>query len=348
MYNYDPTGSRYNTAEHTLNPRNVGRLGVLWRVPAAGSVFGTPTVSDGVVYAGDESGVVHAIRTDGAPLWSTRVDGPVTDSILLMRDTLVFGDLNGNIYGLNPRNGEIRWRIRPSPHPIAAIYGSATPVGRYFAIGTTIDAEAPGRTVDQAEGGSGSVVLADASDGRVLWQTDMVNPAELSEGATGADVWSTPTFDARTNTLYVTTGNNFNPPVTPTAEAVVALDAMTGAFRWVNQRYPSDVFPSPGTPQQDVDYDFGDSAKIYHLRDSRTVVGAGQKSGIYYVLDAATGALINQLQVEPGGLLGPVRGRRLSRRRRLRQWDQLAGQRIDHRRPTCRGGPDRDRGQWIS
>ena len=126
MYNYDPTGSRYNTAEHTLNPRNVGRLGVLWRVPAAGSVFGTPTVSDGVVYAGDESGVVHAIRTDGAPLWSTRVDGPVTDSILLMRDTLVFGDLNGNIYGLNPRNGEIRWRIRPSPHPIAAIYGSAT------------------------------------------------------------------------------------------------------------------------------------------------------------------------------------------------------------------------------
>ena len=130
MYNYDPTGSRYNAAEHALGPRNVGRLGVLWRVPTAGSVFGTPTVSDGVVYAGDESGVVHAVRTDGTPLWSTQVDGPLTDSILLMRDTLIFGDLNGNIYGLNPRNGEIRWRIRPNPHPIAAMYGSATPCGQ--------------------------------------------------------------------------------------------------------------------------------------------------------------------------------------------------------------------------
>ena len=142
-------------------------------------------------------------------------------------------------------------------------------------------------------------MLADASDGPVLWQTDMVTPAELSEGATGADVWSTPTFDARTNTLYVTTGNNFNPPVTPTAEAVVALDATTGAFRWVNQRYPSDVFPSPGTPQQDVDYDFGDSAKIYHLRDGRTVVGAGQKSGIYHVLDAESGALSISFRLSP-------------------------------------------------
>ena len=61
MYNYDSTGSRYNAAEHTLNPRNVGRVGSPLAPFHHRSVFGTPTVSDGVVYAGDESGVVHAV-----------------------------------------------------------------------------------------------------------------------------------------------------------------------------------------------------------------------------------------------------------------------------------------------
>ena len=67
-------------------------------------------------------------RTDGAPLWTTQVDGPVTDSILLMHDTLVFGDLNGNIYrqNLTQRRDPLADQTQ-SPHLIAAICGSATP-----------------------------------------------------------------------------------------------------------------------------------------------------------------------------------------------------------------------------
>src|SRR5262249_876103 len=52
------------------------------------------------------------------------------------------------------------------------------------------------------------------------------------------------------------------------------------------------------------DFDFGDSPQVYSLANGRRVVGAGQKSGFYHVVDAATGATINQIQVEPGGSLG--------------------------------------------
>ena len=304
MYNYDPQGSRYNSAEHHLGPRNVAGLKVLWRVPTSGTVTGTPAVSDGVVYAGDLNGDVYAVTTEGSVLWTTHVTGRVSASIAVIRNTLVFGDLAGYLYGLDPHTGAIRWKIRPNPHPIAAIYGSATQVGKYFAIGTTIDAEEPGVPLGAAAGGRGSVLLADPSDGRVIWQTYTVTSAELAAGATGADVWATPTYDQHTGMLYVTTGNNFNLPVTPTEDAIMGLNARTGQIRWVDQAYNHDIFPSPGQPGQDVDYDFGDSAHFYRLADGETVVGAGDKDGSYYVVDAATGAPVNQLQVEPGGFLG--------------------------------------------
>ena len=63
-----------------------------------------------------------------------------------------------------------------------------------------------------------------------------------------------------------------------------------------NFRFP----PSDKNP----DFDFGDSPQIYRLPSGRKVVGAGQKSGFYHVVDAATGATVDQVQLEPGGTLG--------------------------------------------
>src|ERR1035438_8276422 len=75
--------------------------------------------------------------------------------------------------------------------------------------------------------------------------------------------------------------------------------------RGVTQQTPLHTwnYLSPYSPGH-VDADFGDSPQVYTLANCRKVVGAGQKSGFYHVLDAATGQLVNQLQVEPGGTLG--------------------------------------------
>jgi polyvinyl alcohol dehydrogenase (cytochrome) len=72
----------------------------------------------------------------------------------------------------------------------------------------------------------------------------------------------------------------------------------------VNQAISNDV-SNFGLPiQKDKDSDFGDSPQIYQLPNGRKVVSAGNKNGIFYLLDAATGALLNAQQLQTGGSLG--------------------------------------------
>src|SRR6516164_9288403 len=58
MYNHDPAGWRFNPAEKTLGPENVGKLVEKWRFPGAnlqepiGVVHATPAVVGGEVYFG--------------------------------------------------------------------------------------------------------------------------------------------------------------------------------------------------------------------------------------------------------------------------------------------------------
>jgi polyvinyl alcohol dehydrogenase (cytochrome) len=148
----------------------------------------------------------------------------------------------------------------------------------------------------------GSLVLLDPQDGSVVWQTFTVSDADYARGSTGVSIWTSPVFDEDSNTIYVGTGNNFTEPATANSDAIMAFDAGTGQVKWVNQRFPNDVWTIrfPLGP----DADFGDSPQLYQLPDGRKVVGDGQKNGFYHVLDAATGAVVNFQQFIPGSTLG--------------------------------------------
>jgi polyvinyl alcohol dehydrogenase (cytochrome) len=321
MYTHDPSGSRYNSAETRLRPDNVGGLHVEWTLPTQSAIAGTPTVVNDVVYAADFSGTVYAVSRDGKELWEHRVTvhSPpalpatvalaVTTSLLVTNHTIVFGDLGGDIHGLDIHTGAELWTVRPNDQPAAAIYSSATMVGHYVAIGiASVEELAMLVTPHYVPSFRGSVVLLDPADGHVIWETYTISAADRAAGATGAAVWSTPTFDAASNTLYVTTGNNYTLPTTATSDAVIALDAADGHIKWVHQLTAGDEWNHTFGPQspEHPDYDFADSPHVYEVA-GRTVVGAGQKSGFYHVLDAATGAEINApLQVAPGGQLGGI------------------------------------------
>lgn len=304
-YNYDTQGTRDNVAEKILSTSNVGGLKIKWQYATPAPVNATPVVADGVVYAGDNAGFMYALTTSGTLLWKTQVSGAITGTATIKGGMLVFGDLAGNLYGLKRSDGSIVWSFRPDPNPVAAIFGAGVSIGNMVAIGVASNEEAAAANPNYPCCSTrGSVVLLDPKTGQVAWQTFMISDADKANGAAGASVWSTPTYDASSKTIYVTTGNNFSGQ-TSMSEAFVALDAGTGAIKWVNQRTPLDTwnYRYPYSPGH-VDADFGDSPQIYTLSDGRKVVGAGQKSGFYHVLDAATGQLINQLQVEPGGTLG--------------------------------------------
>jgi uncharacterized protein (TIGR03118 family) len=306
MYNFDPAGTRDNTAEHILSPGNVGGLQMLWNFPTAGVVAGTPAVVGDAVYAGDSVGNFYALTRDGKLLWQTQVDGPVTDSPLFTDGTVIFGTQGnlaarqpGSIYGLDADTGAVRWRIEPNTSALAQIWGSATKVGHNVAIGVATGEE----FASTPPVSRGSLVLLNPDDGHVIWQTYTISDAEKANGATGAAIWSTPAYDPATHLIYAGTGNNYTDPTTATSDAMIAFDARDGHMVWVNQRTAEDDW-HPRFEPAEPDFDFGDSPHIYRLPSGEEVVSAGQKSGFYHVFDAATGSVINQFQVSPGSHLG--------------------------------------------
>jgi polyvinyl alcohol dehydrogenase (cytochrome) len=306
MYNRDRAGTRFNSAEATIGRGNASDLHIKWQYATPAPVTGTPIVSDGKVYAGDMSGKFFALKSNGSLLWSTQLGGAITASAAVAGHVVVIGDISGNLYGLNRKTGAVAWSFKPDTHPTAAIWGSPTKIGKYLAVGVAANEETAVNDPNYPCCSSrGSLLLLDPKDGSIVWQTYMISDSQRAQGASGASIWSTPTYDDARKLIYVTTGNNFSQPTTALSDAIIAIDAGTGAIRWSNQRTANDEwnfrFPSSS---EHPDFDFGDSPQVYNLPNGRRVVGAGQKSGFYHVVDATTGALINQIQAEPGGSLG--------------------------------------------
>jgi len=306
MYNHDVAGTRSNPSEHTLGTSNVAGLHVLWQVPTPAPVSATPVVFGDTIFAGDMAGIFYAVRSDGTVLWSRQLGGAITASALATSKNVVVGDLSGNLYGLDRKTGAVSWQTRPDAHPLAAIFGSPTRIGNNVAIGVASNEEGAAANPNYPCCSTrGSLVLLNPDTGAIVWQTYTVTNAQLAGGASGASIWSTPTYDSALNLIYVTTGNNFTQPTTLTSDAIMAVNATTGAIAWTTQLYPNDEwnFRFPYSPDH-PDADFGDSAQVYTLPGGVRVVGAGQKSGFYHVVDAASGQLLNQQQFQIGGLLG--------------------------------------------
>jgi polyvinyl alcohol dehydrogenase (cytochrome) len=320
MYTHDPTGSRVNPDESLLSPAVVGQLGlgVQWRFSTPAAVTGTPAVVGNMVFDGDYAGNFYALRdTPFGPVeaWHRNVGAPIADSPLVLRlpggeSEVIFGDLAGNVWGLEAADGAVNWTAHPNgTYAGMAIYGSAAPIQvsntTYVAIGVaSLEEDVPISPTHPRLTSRGSVALLDPVSGGVVWQTYTITDSESAAGSSGASVWSTPTYDAATGRIYVTTGNNFSGPATPTGDAILALDARTGAILWDTQGTMGDVSQTINDQNTGADADFGDSAHLFTLPGGTRAVGAGEKTGVYFIVNAATGALINKVPLETAGPFG--------------------------------------------
>ncbi|MBV9287439.1 MAG: PQQ-binding-like beta-propeller repeat protein, partial [Hyphomicrobiales bacterium] len=169
----------------------------------------------------------------------------------------------------------------------------------------------------------GSLVALDASNGKILWKRfTIAEPAQPGAknaigvqqmGPSGAGIWSAPTFDAATQRIYVTTGDNYSDPPTESSDAFLAFDAGSGELAWARQITSGDAFnvccpkgencPKANGP----DFDFGSSAVLANLPNGKRILAAGQKSGVVTAIDPDhAGAIVWQKKVGDGGALGGV------------------------------------------
>lgn len=183
----------------------------------------------------------------------------------------------------------------------------------------------------------GTMTAIDVRSGAVLWRSYTVPDIP---GYSGNGVWgSTAAIDSKRRAIYVATGNNYSVPAAvaecvATApddekraclaadnyfDSIVAMDMNTGDVLWATEALPYDAWnvnciPGFGSPEncpepEGPDFDFGQGPMLFTatVDGKRTdLLGAGQKSGIFWVLDRDTGDVIWQKQVGPGGTMGGI------------------------------------------
>lgn len=86
-----------------------------FKIPVDGSVFASPVLHGTGFYAATTWGMIHSmsIRDDGlvATLWKRKMQSAVFSTPLLLRDRLIFGCTDGNVYAIKSSCGDIIWTI---------------------------------------------------------------------------------------------------------------------------------------------------------------------------------------------------------------------------------------------
>ena len=331
---WSPNGNnaRYQTADQAgLGIGQVSQLKLKWAFGFADDVtaFAEPSVLKGTLFVGSAGGVVQALDAKtGCVYWTFQANGPVRSGILAVANgssySLLFGDLIGWFYSLDAKTGKQLWIHRIDEHEATRLTG--TPVEHEGLVFVPAASWEETRSIDpkyECCTFRGSITALRVKDGTVSWKSYLVdlpkrtgtNSAGTPQfGPSGAGVWSSPTIDAKRGVMYITTGDNYSYPDSPTSDAVMALNLKTGHIEWTTQTLPKDVFTSacrnggPNCPpNKGPDYDFGSSALLLHAANGKDVLVAGQKSGIVYALDPdKKGEILWQTRVGLGSTNGGI------------------------------------------
>jgi polyvinyl alcohol dehydrogenase (cytochrome) len=304
MYGHDIANTR-DGGDEAPSPPDALNMGVAWSFYSPdGDFTGTPVVADGLVIAGSFGGTVYAMdAATGQQRWAHHVDKPINATVATdgRRVFVPIAEPNKpKVLALSLRTGRELWIRRISKQPDSDVYGS--PVVHHGRVYMGVSALF-GELNDPDVNVRGQVVALDARTGRIEWSTFTV-----PEGHDGGSVWTTPAIDPARNRLYVGTGNAYHEPVAGTTDSIVALNLRTGRVVDHFQATAGDVWNGTSNATAGPDHDFGASPQLFEGPDGKALVGAGQKSGIYWALDRGTMEPAWNTQVGVGSQVGGVIG----------------------------------------
>jgi polyvinyl alcohol dehydrogenase (cytochrome) len=234
------------------------------------------------------------------------------------------------LLALNSSDGSLIWIAPLDPNPNSVSTGSPIIYNGVAYVGVSSHEEQIDNPTFR-----GSLAAISLANGQILWQTYFV-----PSGYTGSAVWSTvPVIDTVRSQIYVTTGNDYQVPESVEAceqankgnataiaacqaqdnyeDSVVALDLATGSVKWAHKCSTDDAWINSCAEQNKAgcpdpagqDYDFGAGVNLFWANINGVptqVVGAGQKSGVYWALQPSNGSRLWSTTVGPGGLLGGI------------------------------------------
>lgn len=309
----DSTNARFQP-NPGISAADVPELELKWAFgfPGVSSVYGQPTIVDDRVFVGVDTGYVYALDAQtGCVHWSFLAESGVRNAISIERVdgqpgrlAAYFGDIRANAYSVDAETGELIWKTKVDPHPLAVVTGAPTlHEGRLYV---------PVSSREEAAGGSlnypcctfrGSIVALNSATGSQLWKSyaipdapvpDKINSqgTQLWNGA-GAAIWHAPTIDPKNRAVYVATGDSYTVPAHINSDAVMAIDMDTGELLWSVQDWKNDSWlvacgqdPTENCPDPlGPDFDFGTSPILHSLPGGQRTLLAGQKSGFVFAHD---------------------------------------------------------------
>ena len=331
-------------------------IGVVHATPSVvgGEVyFGTATFE--AFYKLDASGRQKWVYRNPArtPVLPPASDAPITEklrgaaseagifsSALVLNEAVFFADTAGWVYCLDSETGAERWKLDtraegfPGNHWNNLLMASPIPAdGKVIFGGGTLEQLFAGTKAYAGSTGRGFLLALEPETGRIVWKYDVgpkpqkLEPAVVVESSWGkhrfeygpatSSVWSTPSYDAESNTIFFGTDVNTAPrqptPDNPNLHtedscAIVAVDAATGRRRWNTQINPGEVWtnamraydPKTGLYK---DCSIGDTPKVLTISIDGTdtkVVGAGCKNGGFYILRADDGRIVRHTPLYQG------------------------------------------------
>ena len=284
---FDTGHSSYNAAATSIGTGTLANLQPVWQwMQPSGTnrkFYASPTVVNGVVYIGSESGYFYAIsEATQTVLWS-RFFGVtptghctplgITATAAVVNDpatglTVYVNSADGQLYALSAATGATLWQstVDTPSLTIQDYYAWSSPLvaNGHIYVGISSDCDHPLVPSGVLE------FNQDTGARQAFWQS-------IPGGQAGASVWSS--LAASTlgdGSVFVTTGNTPPPTQPPNAESIVRLSG-TGLSQLDAWQVPPD--------QQVRDADFGASPTVFSADlngTSTPMVGACDKNGIYY------------------------------------------------------------------
>ncbi len=292
-YNGDLQSDRFSSLA-AITPQNVADLREVCEAALGddGAFQPGPLVIGDTIYLTTSHTTAAVGATDCSIRWQYQysVQGneplPVNRGVAYLDGRLFRGTGDGWLLALDAKTGKELWRVQAADPKIAE-YFSAAPIawnGLVFLGPSGGDWGIQGR-----------VAGFDAATGKEVWRFHTVPgpgeagyetwqiPASAKRG--GGGTWTSYTLDPATGELFVPVGNPapaFRPDVRPGddlyTDALVVLDARTGALKWYYQLDRNDAY----------DLDLGAAPALYTDAAGKRRVAVGSKDGYLYILDRDT------------------------------------------------------------